>query len=248
MDGQVDKLLFSILRSALCGKQMTDGEKDLVSDQDLTQVWQIAQKHDLVHLVAMGLLENNLIQKEKRPMVQRHVFAAAYRYERQNRELLRLCDILEEAKIPFVPLKGSVLRDYYPEPWMRTSCDVDILVKEQDTPLVKVLLEEKGFTFQGKGRHDLRFRSAEAYVELHYTLIEDNTLGAPDRILPRVLLLSRHRPEGSQRREFRPGAGADHGARGAERSGKDYADQASDPALRSHGGVYSSGRCGSAGL
>ena len=35
--------------------------------------------------------------------------------------LLRGCAVLEEAKIPYIPLKGTVLRDYYPEAWMRTS-------------------------------------------------------------------------------------------------------------------------------
>ncbi|MBO4954226.1 MAG: nucleotidyltransferase family protein, partial [Clostridia bacterium] len=32
--------------------------------------------------------------------------------------------------IDFMPLKGAVIRQYYPEPWMRTSCDIDIHVKK----------------------------------------------------------------------------------------------------------------------
>ena len=35
---------------------------------------------------------------------------------------------IKKVQIPFLPLKGSVIRQYYPEPWMRTSCDIDILV------------------------------------------------------------------------------------------------------------------------
>ena len=46
---------------------------------------------------------------------------AIYRYEKINYELNRLRSALNEAQIPFIPLKGSVLRQYYPEPWMRTS-------------------------------------------------------------------------------------------------------------------------------
>lgn len=46
---------------------------------------------------------------------------AIYRYEKINYELNRLRSALNEAQIPFIPLEGSVLRQYYPEPWMRTS-------------------------------------------------------------------------------------------------------------------------------
>jgi hypothetical protein len=46
-------------------------------------------------------------------------------------EFERICLVLEKAKIPHIPLKGSVLRKLYKEPWLRTSCDIDILVQEE---------------------------------------------------------------------------------------------------------------------
>ncbi|MDO5139153.1 MAG: nucleotidyltransferase family protein, partial [Oscillospiraceae bacterium] len=33
-----------------------------------------------------------------------------------------ICSALDNGNIDYVPLKGSVIKDLYPEPWMRTSC------------------------------------------------------------------------------------------------------------------------------
>lgn len=55
-----------------------------------------------------------------------------YRYKTINCELEQIGKTLEKANIPFILLKGSVIRKYYPESWMRTSCDIDILVNELD--------------------------------------------------------------------------------------------------------------------
>ena len=55
-----------------------------------------------------------------------------YKAEYEN-----LCSAFEKAQIPFLPLKGSVIRKYYPEAWMRTSCDIDILVHDEDVGRAK---------------------------------------------------------------------------------------------------------------
>ena len=45
------------------------------------------------------------------------------RCEQQEYEFRRLADALEQAEIPFLSLKGVEMRDFCPEPWMRTGCD-----------------------------------------------------------------------------------------------------------------------------
>ena len=54
-----------------------------------------------------------------------------------------LKEALEKAEIPFLPLKGSVIRKYYPEPWMRTSCDIDLLIHKEEADNVVNLFTEK---------------------------------------------------------------------------------------------------------
>ena len=53
---------------------------------------------------------------------------AAWRVRNIENEQGRVRKCLEEAEIPFILLKGAVVRDFYPEAWMRTSSDIDVLV------------------------------------------------------------------------------------------------------------------------
>ncbi len=63
-----------------------------------------------------------------------------------------------------MPLKGSVIRNMYPEPWMRTSCDIDILVEKSSLDVAKKAVQAIGFEYKGMGSHDIslffRFGSA----------------------------------------------------------------------------------------
>ena len=79
------------------------------------------------------------------------MMTAVYRYERINYELNCLTEALNQAEMPFIPLKGSILRQYYPEPWMRTSCDIDILVREEDIDAATQAIEKKlGYEYESR--------------------------------------------------------------------------------------------------
>lgn len=97
-----------------------------------------------------------------------------YRCENINYELGQIKQTFNEAKIPFIPLKGSVIRKFYPEPWMRTSCDIDILVKEVGVDKAsKVLAERLQYKISEKGQHDISlFSPSGIHVELHFKLMD----------------------------------------------------------------------------
>lgn len=82
---------------------------------------------------------------------------------------------MDEAGTPFIPLKGSVLREFYPEPWMRTSCDIDVLVPEQDlTAAADVLVQKLHYQRGGKSNHDMILRAHDGVVlELYYDTIQE---------------------------------------------------------------------------
>lgn len=143
----------------------------------LSALYGLSKKHDIDHLVGDALIKNGLIENgDIKSKFQNEIFMAVYRYEQLTFSLNQICNVLEEAKIPFIPLKGSVIRQYYPEPWMRTSCDVDILVHEKDLEKVSSLLTEKlSYQEDGKGSHDITFYTPSGmHIELHYDLIEKN--------------------------------------------------------------------------
>ena len=173
MDQATNQILFSLLRSVVCGEPLSEQQRAELSDERLEALTALASKHDLLHLVAFGLQKNALIGADHE--LRREIFSAAIRCEQLQHELKKLSGVLEQAEIPFLPLKGSVLRGYYPEPWMRTSCDIDVLVSAENVERASALLVEQcGYTRGSKGSHDITlFTKHGWHVELHYELVEE---------------------------------------------------------------------------
>ncbi len=194
MDQRTIQILFALLRSAIRGTKLTDSERECYSADMLQDLLKLSAKHDVIHLLVLGLNQNELISKENSE-IEKYILKAVYRYERLRYEYDNLCDALEEAQIPFLPLKGSVLRQYYLEPWMRTSCDIDILVHEADIECAKnIMMDKCGYTYQGKSSHDVSlFSPTNIHVELHYDLVEDGRVNASANVLKDVWNVSRVR-------------------------------------------------------
>lgn len=183
----VAQTMFNCIKCEICGQK----EKIVlpeVSARFLIEVYKLSKAHDVAHLVGdalnkSGVFENlpaDLDENERAAIAKvkekfdEQIFTAVYRYENINYELERLKETLEEAEIPFIPLKGSVIRKYYPEPWQRTSCDIDILVKETDADKAsKVLAERLQYKISEKGQHDISlFSPSDIHVELHFKLMD----------------------------------------------------------------------------
>ena len=60
MDTETSKVMFALLRSAVCGDPLTDGEKALFHADMLPRIVRTAQRHDVAHLLALGLKRNRL--------------------------------------------------------------------------------------------------------------------------------------------------------------------------------------------
>lgn len=160
-----------------------------VSARFLSELYKLSKAHDMAHLAGDALskcgaftnLPDTTDEAERATIAKikakfdEQVFTAVYRYENINYELEQLKQTLNEAKIPFIPLKGSVIRKFYPEPWQRTSCDIDILVREEDLEAaVKALVQKNGYKQDGKRNfHDISLYSPSGmHLELHFNIKE----------------------------------------------------------------------------
>lgn len=193
----VAQTMFNCIKCEICGQK----EKIVlpeISARFLAAMYQLSKAHDVAHLVGdalnkSGVFENlpaDLDENERAAIAKvkekfdEQIFTAVYRYENINYELERLKETLEEAKIPFIPLKGSVIRKYYPEPWMRTSCDIDILVKEKDADnAAEYLQTQLQYGVDRKGQHDVSmFTASNVHVELHFKLLDSDFKQVKDLI------------------------------------------------------------------
>lgn len=186
----VQKALMKLLCSAILNEPITEEIGALISEDMLPPLFSLAQKHDVAHLIGYAFQFNKIDFSENsyfQAFRKMHILAIV-RYEQLNFELKEICKALENAKIPFMPLKGSVLRNDYPEPWMRTSCDIDILVRQADLEAaVQYLNRNCAYRKIGAGSHDVILSTKrKIHVELHYDLIEKGRANSSSTVLKDV--------------------------------------------------------------
>ena len=174
----------TLLRSAVMG---TNEDIDL-SDLNWESLYSLAKFHDLAHIVfyrlnqCKALGEGEIFRKFKNQFDM-----AIYRHIKREVTIEEIREILGRAQIPFVLLKGVVLMDLYPEPWMRTSSDVDVLIKEDDKSKAEQVFLEAGYKRDHEGRYDISFFTPiHFHVELHYTTQEDYASTSHSQVMGKV--------------------------------------------------------------
>lgn len=168
-------IMMDLLASEVCGRKV-DTDKYILSDNDLKSLYKLSKAHDLAHIVGDALIKNNMIKSgEVKTAFEKQVVTAVYRYEKISYALDSLKKVLSEVGICFVPLKGAVIRGYYPEPWMRTSCDIDILVHEEQAEIAaQVISERLGYQYEKRAYHDISMISSSGiHLELHFSIQEN---------------------------------------------------------------------------
>lgn len=189
MSISVNGILFALLRDSIC-----DDAVDVPSQADLQpsvlqELYKLSKQHDVAHLAYRGLEKQGLLENgETVAKFCKQQMLAIYRCQRIEYELSRICQSLAEAQIPFIPLKGSVLRKYYPEAWMRTSCDIDVLVHESDLErAIDCLVTQRNYINQGRDYHDVSlFSAGGVHLELHFDLVEDEYANEARKVLSKV--------------------------------------------------------------
>lgn len=183
----VVKTMMELIRSEIFGVAISGISSDVLSNDFYEKLYKLSKSHDLVHIVGSALKNNGLMpQGDIAKKFEKQTFMALLRYERLNYEYEQICNTFEKNNIVYVPLKGAVIRDFYPEPWMRTSCDIDILVRENDVDkAIESICGELGYTSEEKNYHDVSMHSNSGiHLELHFSILEN--MENIDKLLSRV--------------------------------------------------------------
>ena len=183
----ITQIMMALIKSAMDTNE--DFSFSELSEESAKMLYKLSKSHDLTHLLTSPIEKHKVITNASYlSAFQKQTFMAVYRYEGIQYELDSLCGVLEAAQIPFIPLKGSILRAYYPEPWMRTSCDIDIFVEEKNLDSAIAVLKDKlQYTEHERCAHDVSLFSANGvHIELHYELIEDKRVNGASNILSNV--------------------------------------------------------------
>ncbi len=172
-----ESLLFEAIACAIVGTPLS---KNLITNDELKELYNASNAHDVAHLVGYSLDKNRLLNGgEISEQFKKQVYLAIYRQQMLNHEIDAISDTFEKEGIDYIPLKGAKMRSLYPQPWMRTSCDIDILIKEDDLEkAVDSLVKKLNYSTGKMNYHDISlFSESGVHLELHFNIRENmNTI------------------------------------------------------------------------
>lgn len=184
---KITKILMNLIKCSIHKENIDVQQYCALSQEEKEQLFQLCSKHSISVIVGDVLGKSKMI--EKTPDVKKLInesFMSVYRYEQSQTEIKKITHVLTELKIPYILLKGSRVRKYYPEPWLRTSCDIDILIHEEDLDLaINGLVEKCSYTKQERNYHDVPLVSPNnILLELHFNIKEN--MDNLDKVLIKV--------------------------------------------------------------
>ncbi len=199
----VTETLIKLIGSEACRSPVTSSEDDF-SQSDLLSLYTQAKRHAVTAILSASLINNALLEKSPlKAYFENEAFSAVFIYEKMSETFNDVCNILEKEKIPYIPLKGTVIRDLYPEPWLRSSCDIDILVKHADLSRAVTVITSEGYTLKSEGKHDVTLISEDGVlIELHFSLLGDTKSPLYSKLLENVWDYSLPAKAGEYRRNL----------------------------------------------
>ena len=168
-------LFISLIKNCIVDTNDGDSDYQLLSEEQLKSILKLAKDHSLLPIIATELdkFSSNYSDGIKEEL-RNAQFSSLYSHEKLVYELESICDVFEKEKIPYIKLKGSRIKLFYPEPWMRTSGDLDILVREEDIPrAIDALVSQLNYRKDKDNYHDIPlYAPSGILLELHFSIKE----------------------------------------------------------------------------
>ena len=160
--------LFSVIR---CGLNLDYSIPNL-SAEDYYAFFSLGVQQSIQPLLYHGLKKCGA-PKEVLQQFDKARMRHTYLVIQHSESLKNISSALDKYGIPYVPLKGSVIRNLYPAPELRTSSDIDVLVHEEDLDKAVQAIETwAGFMTLHRAYHDISMVNSRVHLELHFNLKE----------------------------------------------------------------------------
>lgn len=168
----MEKVQYDMIYLSACGVNRIIPKREYLEKMELEKVYRLSATHFLDALVGTTLKQAGIslpkgwterISKAIRKVV---LFDA----ERE-----KLFSFMEQKGIWYLPLKGIILKDYYPAVGMRQMSDNDILFDYSFCDEVQEYMESQGYesVSVGKGNHDVYEKKPVYNFELHSALYSE---------------------------------------------------------------------------
>ena len=158
-----------------CALQGVSAREEILADADLKQLLIMARKHSVASMVCMALEKTAVFAKAdeatkkqwidaKNKAIRKNMLLDAERHQLEKE--------FAEHGIWYMPLKGSILKDWYPKFGMREMADNDILFDPAGRKQVREIFQNRSYktvSFR-KGNHDVYEKAPIYNFEMHVSL------------------------------------------------------------------------------
>ena len=169
------KTAFDLIKYCLFDEEKRELSYSFTAE-DIKALYNFSKAHEVCHVVGLSLKSLGLLSEDEySKKLSSEIELAMFRYLKLTEAYEEMKSVFQREKIPFIPLKGTVLREYYPEPYLRTSSDIDIFIHKEDLDrAVKTFTDTCGYKIIIIGdEHDVSLMTPSGvHLELHYRLIE----------------------------------------------------------------------------
>ena len=157
-----------VIYLASCAVNGIVPEKARVDSMDRDAVYAFAARHMITATIAFAL-ESAGYKDQKSSSA---IATAMRRTALFDQTWSKIKNQLENAGIWYMPLKGAVLKNLYPQYGMREFADYDILFDASRADDVKAIMEDMGFRAEhfGSGNHDCYYKRPCLNYEMHRAL------------------------------------------------------------------------------
>ena len=164
---EVSQAFISIIKSAINETKLPKSVREKLTDEFLVDLFKLSDFHDLAHVVSYKLTKEGITVPESFTKKEN---LAKYRFGIHDFETERIMSEFEEAKIAYFILKGATIRSIYPEPYLRASCDIDVLVKKEDVKKAEeIIIKRIGAKLIEEQQHDNLYQTESGVsIELHF--------------------------------------------------------------------------------
>lgn len=159
----MQKGVITLIKSAV-----TQEKLPLPDGFSIDEAYDFIMKHKIFMLaydgaVRCGISKENPAMK----MLFQNYIRGMMKSERQMKKIKEISEVFEEAKIDYLPLKGCNMKKLYPKPELRYMGDADILIREEQYPKIKEILEKLGYEGEEEAGHHYEWRNGDFLAEIH---------------------------------------------------------------------------------
>ena len=165
----MEKVLYDMIYLAACGINGICPDRSALGEVDTEKLYRISYSHFLDSLVGTTLKKAGIAIPQ---YWNEHISKAIRKVVLFDTERAKLFSFMEQKGIWHLPLKGIILKDFYPAVGMRQMSDNDILFDYSFCDEVQAYMESAGYeaVHVGEGNHDVYQKAPVYNFELHSAL------------------------------------------------------------------------------